>query len=90
MPYIKPEDRVPYDKPLERIVDLLEASEYHPGHMNFVVSYLVNALLGEEGMSYSHGCKWVGTLECAKLEIYRKLMVKYEDKKCNENGEVFK
>lgn len=30
-----------------------------------------------------------GVLDCAKMEMYRKLAVNYEDKKCVENGEVY-
>ena len=89
MPYIKQEDRDKYEKPLEETIDLLKASGFHPGHLNYVISYLVNACLAEEGMSYSNANKWIGALECAKLEITRKKIVPYEDKKCKENGEVF-
>ncbi len=90
MPYIKEEERVSYKEPLEKIIDLLEASGFHPGHVNFVISNLINICLGEEGMSYTNANKYIGALECAKLEIVRKKLSPYEDEKCIENGEVFK
>jgi len=31
----------------------------------------------------------IGMLESAKLEFYRRLMASYEDKKKEENGDVF-
>jgi len=90
MPYIRKNDRLQYEELLEKLLDLLEQSGYHPGHMNFVISDLINKCLGEEGMSYTNANKWIGSLECAKLEIYRRLLVPYENDKCQENGEVFK
>ena len=30
----------------------------------------------------------VGVLDCAKMEIYRRLVAKYEDAKVEENGDV--
>lgn len=31
----------------------------------------------------------VAALECAKLEFYRRVMAAYEDRKCEENGDVY-
>jgi hypothetical protein len=31
----------------------------------------------------------IGTLECAKQELYRRKIAAYEDKKIEENGEVY-
>jgi hypothetical protein len=31
----------------------------------------------------------MGVLECVKQELYRKVISKYEDKKCKLNGDVF-
>jgi hypothetical protein len=31
----------------------------------------------------------VGVLECVKLEMYRRLVAPYEDRKCKENGDVY-
>ncbi len=31
----------------------------------------------------------IGALECAKLELYRRLAADYEDQKCKQNGDVF-
>jgi len=31
----------------------------------------------------------VGVLECAKMELYRRVAAPYEDKKKEENGDVY-
>lgn len=31
----------------------------------------------------------LGTLECVKLEFYRRVVAPYEDKKCAENGDAY-
>ena len=31
----------------------------------------------------------IGVLECVKQEFYRRMVAPYEDKKCEENGDVF-
>lgn len=39
--------------------------------------------------NYSDYNEIIGVLECVKQELYRRVIGKYEDKKCKENGEVF-
>lgn len=31
----------------------------------------------------------VGALECAKLELYRRIAIPYEEQKIQENGDVY-
>jgi hypothetical protein len=31
----------------------------------------------------------IGVLECAKLELYRRVAAPYEDAKCEDNGDVY-
>ena len=42
-----------------------------------------------ESLSYAEINRIIGALECAKLEIYRRLAVPYEDEKIILNGDVF-
>jgi len=40
-------------------------------------------------LSYSEYNEIIGILECAKMEVYRRLVVPYEDKKIEQNTDVF-
>jgi hypothetical protein len=59
------------------------------GDLNYQFSKLVNDFLAAKGLSYSAINEAVGALECAKLELYRRVAAPYEDKKAIANGEVF-
>ena len=38
---------------------------------------------------YYHYNQLIGVLECAKLELYRRLVTPYEDIKITDNGDVY-
>ena len=59
------------------------------GDLNYQFSKLVNDFLAMKGLSYSAINEAVGALECAKLELYRRIAGPYEDKKAIANGEVY-
>lgn len=81
MPYIKPEDR---ETVLKRVRDPRTA-----GELNFLFTDLINRYLTENGVCYQSFNDIVGALEGAKLEMYRRLVAGYEDKKIIENGEAY-
>jgi len=90
MPYIKPEDRIKYEHQLMSIAAVLRNNEEIPeGELNFVVSTLLSKLLEHYGLSYANGNKLIGVLECAKLELYRRMLIPYENQKMEENGDVY-
>ena len=92
MPYIKPADRVWFDNALRYIIDLLVTSENSlstPGELNYVISSICAGILSKCGTSYTLLNEMIGVLECCKLELYRRVAVPYEDKKIEENGDVF-
>ena len=61
------------------------------GELNFAISILADKYLeGKGGIRYAHLNEVVGVLECAKLELYRRLAAPYEDKKIIETGDVYK
>ena len=60
-----------------------------PGELNFQIIDCINRYLLGKPRKYKDYNEVIGVLECAKLELYRKVISKYEDKKCEENGEVF-
>ena len=81
MPYIKQEDRDQLNND-----PLTPANE---GEMNYVISDLLDDYLSAYGLNYANVNALVGVLECAKLELYRRIAAPYEDKKIQENGDVY-
>jgi len=57
------------------------------GNLNYLLFKLCKEYM-KEGESYSAYKNFIGELEMAKLEIYRRLVAPYEDKKIKENGDV--
>jgi len=82
MPYIKKEDRARLDK-------LLDFDGVNVGELNFLITSLCKKYLQYAGESYTVYNDIVGVLECAKLEMYRRKIANYEDKKIKENGDVY-
>lgn len=81
MPYINPEDR------LHILAD--EKSISNPGELNYFISTLINWYINEKGKNYSTLNEVIGVLECAKLELYRRIAAPYEDSKIQQNGDVY-
>lgn len=81
MPYISPEDR-------SRIL-MDETSISTPGELNYFISILLNWYINQKGKSYTTINEVVGVLECAKLELYRRVAAPYEDLKIEQNGDVY-
>ena len=84
MPYIKGQDkRKELDKITKRILQI--------GMINGNLNYLLFKLCKEymkEGESYNAYKNYIGEIEMAKKEIYRRLVAPYEDLKIVENGDV--
>lgn len=59
------------------------------GELNYVITQLVDNYIAQQGLTYSAINRAIGALECAKLELYRRVAVPYEEKKRSENGEVY-
>jgi hypothetical protein len=61
------------------------------GELNYAVSRLVDRYLAERGgIRYAHLNEVIGVLECAKLELYRRLAAPYEDEKMRVEGDVYR
>lgn len=83
MPYIKPASRV-IAEPLEQIpFQLLE-----PGEVTYLITRIIREYVGDT-YNYSLLSEAIGILECAKLELYRRMVAPYEDSKMEENGDVY-
>ena len=57
------------------------------GELNYVITTLLQKYIDKP--SYTVYNEVIGVLECCKLEIYRRAVAAYEDKKIEENGDVY-
>jgi hypothetical protein len=91
MPYITPDKRNDLDDPLASLAAkvIVEDSKSQAGVLNYCISALFNEVLKTRGLNYSNVNELIGVLECAKLELYRRVASPYEDLKVEENGDVF-
>ncbi len=61
------------------------------GELNYAITRIVDDyLVRAGGLRYAHLNEAIGALECAKLELYRRLAVPYEDRKIAESGDVYR
>jgi len=86
MPYIREQARKQCDE---------GDGPYTEGELNYLICKLCLRYLephwddSKESPTYSDYNAVIGALECAKLEIYRRLVTVYEEKKIKENGDIF-
>ena len=59
------------------------------GELNYQFTLSINRYLVHNGLSYQSLNDIVGALECAKLEMYRRIASPHEDRKIAENGDVY-
>ena len=61
------------------------------GELNYAITRIVDEYLVRRGaIRYAHLNEVVGALECAKLELYRRVAAPYEDAKRDETGDVYR
>jgi hypothetical protein len=83
MPYIAPEDRIRIESEHQR--PYLAS----PGELNYAITRLILEYMQLSPLSYKLFNEVIGALECCKLELYRRLVATYEDKKIEANGDVY-
>jgi hypothetical protein len=93
MPYIAAADRAPYDRLIDELARLLadRPADRRKGHANYVITQILRKGFGVHetaGQSYSTYADVIGTLECAKLEMYRRWVAPYEDGAIARHGDV--
>ena len=60
------------------------------GRLNYVISSMIGAILKNDRLlSYARINELIGVLECAKMELYRRVAAPYEDDKSRLNGDVY-
>ena len=61
------------------------------GELNYAITRLVDEyLVRAGGVRYAHINEVIGALECAKLELYRRVAAPYEDAKIEDSGDVYR
>jgi hypothetical protein len=83
MPYIDQAIRETYQTALANL-----PIPDNSGELNYAITRIVLNFLGEQPR-YADFNNAVGALECAKLELYRRMVAPYEDIKIAENGDVY-
>lgn len=90
MPYIKPRARMVIEEHMEPLIGLM--AEYgearSAGELNYILTRTIQTWLGETP-DYTLFNAVVGVLECAKQELYRRVIAEYEDGKIALNGDVY-
>ncbi len=88
MPYIPQADRGAYRAIVDELAGLIpEDRAKRPGHINYIVSLLLEKVYGDQ-MRYSDHNEAVGVLSCIQLELYRRKTAPYEDIKIKEDGDL--
>lgn len=89
MPYIPQSDR-------DRLGHAIDALNYEfgrsgvtNGELNWLLTRVCQGYVTRHGTSYNTLSDVIKALECAKLEFYRRAVAPYEDRKANENGDVY-
>jgi hypothetical protein len=60
------------------------------GELNYAITKLVDRYLADRGgVRYAAINEVIGALECAKLELYRRIAAPYEDGKIDQAGDVY-
>jgi len=79
MPYIKD----------ERKKDVLVNGATNAGELNYLFTYWIGQYILDKDESYQIYNDVIGALESCKLELYARKIRLYEDKKIEENGDVY-
>lgn len=85
MPYIAKEDR-------NRIINGGEPQNC--GELNYMLTrivdnYLIKCVQQRGTLKYEDINEVIGAMDCAKLELYRRVAASYEDVKVEQNGDVY-
>lgn len=88
IPYIKKEIREKFFGLLGIFTHRIDLNNLSAGELNYLITKIVDRQLGLNP-NYARYNEIIGVLECVKLELYRRQVAKYEDKKWTENGDVY-
>ena len=89
MPYIPEKQRIEFEPYIRLLLIKINRCGKWEGKLNYIITRLCDVFMRGLGINYKNANAIIGVLECAKQEIYRKVIAKYEDKKEAENGTVY-
>jgi len=87
MPYIKVDDRKKFKAVMFPFLVSAELNRLTAGELNYLFTKIIDRQL--DNANYARYNEIIGALECCKLELYRRMLIPYEDKKKKENGDVY-
>lgn len=89
MPYVSQELRNPVDKEINALIEKLKTLDVTQidGEVNYTITRIVDAIYGKGG--YFVYNRFMGVVIGVLLEFYRRRIAPYEDKKIQENGDVY-
>lgn len=90
MPYTDRESRHAFAGALNGLNRVIADRGISNGDLNYLMTQLGLEYLLAHGTSYNTISDVVKALECAKLEFYRRVAAPYEDRKAEQNGDVYK
>lgn len=61
----------------------------HPGELNYLFTVIAKQYIKSAGENYTTYNDIIGALEACKLELYARKVRLYEDKKIEENTDVY-
>lgn len=79
MPYIPRSEKLKVDK--DNLIT-------NAGQFNYALHQVISIYLEQNDMSYQSCNDIIGAMECAKMELYRRIIAPYEDRKKIQNGDV--
>ena len=85
MPYIPTSEKEKVDRGLIAL-NLSELKD--SGALNYAIHQIIAQYISQNKESYQTFNDAIGALECAKMELYRRLISEYEDKKILLNKDV--
>ncbi len=75
---------------LDRRQDIVDGDfPMNVGELTFSLQWILRQYLENTGLRYAHLAECLGALEGAKLDLIDRVVVPYEHKKCEENGDVW-
>ena len=91
MPYIDQDKRIKLEPCINVLVNTTEIiadDEEIEGVMNYIITEVGNRCMRRPEWRYKWINRFIGVLECVKLEFYRRLVRPYENKAISKNGDV--
>jgi hypothetical protein len=91
MPYIKPEQRHMLVEPIANLISAMKLNADTEDDLDGIANYVITKLLlgTFKQRRYATMARAIGCITSVGLELYRKYIAPYEDKKADENGEVY-